>query len=500
MSDEQLCALLSVFPDKDTTSLLHALESSGGDLELATSMILSGINAEEPISEISSLQEQFPDFKAKEIEQVFDECGKNADLAVTCLLDLQLLRQEQVNFGGQRDIESEIAISSVKRMGNKNDDVCWNTNASKTTQIQQLMLVPLGIAQAALFNNQLSVPKAIISIVNNYEKYENLLPGKQTEHEYEPASFIDSMEENNDPHLEQTKNSESYKSKLTPAINQKVLQPKKHGRVQARNGFLFLKNDVSSPETTRSTSTAKQNKASIEENFKHFEGPVFTLRNSKASELQQLVRETPMLKLINDTFMHTTYEYFNSNVDKCIEVFLFLAENHAIKYTHSFAAQNTEKTIKNAVNGAWIRNTPRKPTSSNVQQRSKNQKVSAGIGPNMFISRENYQKSVQYLDRIFQDYRADFHGFRPEEATRVSNILLSSWWSEEVLGREMSNIKQELNKPFCVSPYVIVTGRGIHSIGGVSKVRKAVKKLLDDQNYVYNEEASYFEVTGKKRS
>ncbi|KAL6947152.1 hypothetical protein ACO0QE_002024 [Hanseniaspora vineae] len=496
MSDEQLSTLLSIFPDKDTTTLTNALESSSGNLELATSMLISSTT----VSEISSLREQFPDFKVKEIEQVFDECGKNADLAVTHLLDLQLLKQEKVNLGGQKDIESRIAKSSAKSLSEKNSDACWGVNASKTTQIQNLMLVPLGVAQAALFNNQLNVPRAIISIVNDYEKYQKLLPETKLKHDNAINPTTENMEENNDTHLEQTANIRNYKSKLTPAVNQNHPQPKRHGRVQARNGFQFLKNNVSDPETTISGVAMKQSQHNLEENFKHFEGPVFTLKNSKALELQQFVKENSMLKLINDEFMQKTYSFFNSNIEKCIEVLLFIAENHAVKYTHSLATQSTEKIIQNAVNRTWIRNTPIKLNSSNVQQGSNTQKTSALIGPNMFFSRENYQKSVQYMDRIFQDYRADFHGFRPEEATRVSSILLSTWWNEEVLGREMNNVKKEHSKVFCVSPYVIVTGRGIHSVGGVSKVRKAVKKLLDNQNYVYNEEASYFEVIGKKRS
>ena len=45
---------------------------------------------------------------------------------------------------------------------------------------------------------------------------------------------------------------------------------------------------------------------------------------------------------------------------------------------------------------------------------------------------------------------------------------------------------------------LIITGRGIHSTGGISTIKASVNRYLINNNYIFNQPTSSFEITGKR--
>lgn len=88
----------------------------------------------------------------------------------------------------------------------------------------------------------------------------------------------------------------------------------------------------------------------------------------------------------------------------------------------------------------------------------------------------------------------------PYEAELIAERCLNVWWTKELALREMNGQRLNQIKAINLAPFKIITGRGLHSVGGVSKVRIKVKKFLDTCLYSYTEEASYFIVEGKKKA
>ena len=116
----------------------------------------------------------------------------------------------------------------------------------------------------------------------------------------------------------------------------------------------------------------------------------------------------------------------------------------------------------------------------------------------VFVDDESYKKGLTIVQDTFTNYRADLHGFLPDEAVSIVRECLKKWWAEELILREQK--AQRLNQRIVanVKPFTIITGRGIHSVGGVSKVRKKVKYFLENNTFVFLEEPSFFIVEGKK--
>ncbi|CAN3353292.1 hypothetical protein DICA3_A05336 [Diutina catenulata] len=94
----------------------------------------------------------------------------------------------------------------------------------------------------------------------------------------------------------------------------------------------------------------------------------------------------------------------------------------------------------------------------------------------------------------------DLHGLLLQPAMSIARTALAEWWSSELKARETQG---ELHKFGARAQFAgsvnIVTGRGLHSAGGVSVIRRGIANLLKIGRYTYDEEAGSFEVTGKLR-
>ncbi|TQS33914.1 hypothetical protein Golomagni_05726 [Golovinomyces magnicellulatus] len=98
----------------------------------------------------------------------------------------------------------------------------------------------------------------------------------------------------------------------------------------------------------------------------------------------------------------------------------------------------------------------------------------------------------------------DLHGLRVQDAVRIARERVTTWWhelSEEI--RLGNDAWRNLNYPFSsttASCYRLVTGSGLHSRDGISKIRPAVAKMLSREGWKFESSTGTIVVTGLSQS
>lgn len=88
----------------------------------------------------------------------------------------------------------------------------------------------------------------------------------------------------------------------------------------------------------------------------------------------------------------------------------------------------------------------------------------------------------QSLQRNSSPYTMDFHGVSTKVALEACVAKLEDWWTREQYRR--------------ITPLKLITGAGRHSEGGVPKIKNAIRKILKDNGWKYEEDGSFFLVKG----
>ncbi|ODV87499.1 hypothetical protein CANARDRAFT_26901 [[Candida] arabinofermentans NRRL YB-2248] len=110
----------------------------------------------------------------------------------------------------------------------------------------------------------------------------------------------------------------------------------------------------------------------------------------------------------------------------------------------------------------------------------------------------NLIKSLLRISK--KENKVDLHGLSVSNSINCVDQSLKLWWDDELNLREV-NLKsnsQQSNALF-VSSFIIITGRGIHSGGGIGKIKNSVYKFLKDSGYVFEDITAGFKINGKKR-
>lgn len=91
--------------------------------------------------------------------------------------------------------------------------------------------------------------------------------------------------------------------------------------------------------------------------------------------------------------------------------------------------------------------------------------------------------------------RVDLHGLTLSSAMQLVRTVVPKWWDDELSqrGRNGGNGIKAIH----VEPFHIITGRGLHSEGG-PVIMKAVKKYLQTEQYVFEDNTGSFLVVGKR--
>jgi len=189
-----------------------------------------------------------------------------------------------------------------------------------------------------------------------------------------------------------------------------------------------------------------------------------------------------------DIFVTNAIKYYNGCVSQTVNLLILLCSNRCSKFTFINKENSSSGFIETS---CWKSNSSIKRPHGSFVTTIKDKKQE--------VQPQSHESDIDYtLNHLFENYKLDFHGLLPSQAVGILSKALRKWWNTELEERELSRKRLNLVNVCCVNPLIIITGRGIHSIGGVSKVRIQVKKFLKNNNYVFDEEPSFFTVYGRR--
>lgn len=470
---ESIIAILSeIFPGISNDIIKNALDSSDNDIKLASSIIISHDKMENEIGGISTIEtelakyyDMFPNINQEYINKIYEKIDDNEDILEE-LLNFELLVIETKKERQQ----SEMVIHDTL-IENKNESKpisAWTSRSTPVELIMEYTSVTEDISKHHYFENGHDFILAIISIIDLYT----------TEQKNES--------ENKD---------ENSRTVIPQNQGKRIVQG---GRVQGNGNFSHLKSKASSKKENIFVNLQNDNEIDVKDSSKKYNK--YRLNSLQDEELNDIIKRDPKNKLINKKILRKSLMFYEGNLNNVLRLVTLLIENNYTHLTLPVKSTMALKSIQSSVNITHssfqgfkrINSTyPTSPSKKNMKNR---------IIPNKgFSSIDNYKKAYLMIENLFISNKLDFHGFYPNEVILILHKCLNMWWDKELETRELNAQSYKNPKALNIQPLVIITGRGIHSVGGVSKVRIQVKAYLDKIKYIYWEEPSYFTVEGKKQ-
>jgi hypothetical protein len=233
---------------------------------------------------------------------------------------------------------------------------------------------------------------------------------------------------------------------------------------------------------------------------------VYSESNSEVIYLGEIVSADKTLVNISWEFYINCLIYFEGEISKVLELVFFIIEKDGIEATYketkldySQIAQSKKLTTKNSSKVTGKRQTRQLPSVS-LPQKSYTPSASS-TNRREDLELDGVQLSLQrrQLHLAKQEDRIDLHHFNVKNAKFTCSKALDEWWSDELKMREDVGKSEPGKIARLLEPFIIITGRGIHSDGGISKVRQAINAMLNKSPYIYDEpEVGVFKVKGRK--
>lgn len=205
-------------------------------------------------------------------------------------------------------------------------------------------------------------------------------------------------------------------------------------------------------------------------------------------ELNAQVMAEKLLKRLNYAFLERCLRFFKYDLVKVLDAArLFTeAEMELLTFLHDFESRPNYKSLSSFnSNSSHSRNEPWA-----VQSRAK------AHGS----MKENIRPADYIPNQINYSTHLDLHGYTVGEAVALANKTANAWWLEE----QRLNVEQGLMhkvgaKATHLDYLVIVTGRGLHSVGG-PKIKGSVLRLLTQKGYLIQEDVGSIIVMGRKKA
>ncbi|QLQ78173.1 hypothetical protein HG537_0A04200 [Torulaspora globosa] len=441
--ESRLIELYDVFPDKKRSDVVNALESANGDLETACAILLaesteSGDSLlEDDPDPLQELKIMFPDVDPNQISAIYDRC-QSIDTAITELLSLPLLRLEDEE---QRKVERHVQTNPSPK---SNETAAWKSVSYKIKTIQRFTAVPDCVARQAFHECSFDSTKAIIKLIWTTDHYGSIQATRMS---------------NDDP------------KEQKPVLNSRTR------KVQSAKGFAHA------TKSKNMFDTLATSQPSTNDTYLSLES------SSNLEESEEILRNDPTMKTINWTFLKRALAFYKGDLSMTISLaqHIIEADLQSATYKSSVNDFDIEKSFK--ISAA---NLPKHQSSSNGPGKP------SLLQPLELQDDKHYNMGKEMIEKIFDIPRLDFHGFTPTNAIKILELCLNKWWKQEISEREMNRQKLSISHALNVAPLEVITGRGIHSVGGVSKLKIRVRRYLDQNNYLYSEEPAYFIVNGKK--
>ncbi|KAL3241086.1 Cue2p [Nakaseomyces bracarensis] len=452
VDDAALVILADMFPEECVDVLSRALIDTNNDVSLACSMLLSSKDVESTDDPeigtndvLQDLFELFPQISRDEIERLYlqqkEQKGEQFD-ANDVVLDL--LSYEAIKHSLEED------KSTLNGSDRSSGSSQWDKTKENVDIIMRFTNVTREDANKYYIGNLFSAPLAIITIIKDSD----------------------------------------FKRPVEPKVNSGIQTNKQQprrvgGRVQGHHGLAHIKKRPElQKENTFEHLSLEEDRVADTNDLED------TLTAEEEILIDSTIENNTMLNAMNPEFIKKANNYYGDK-RKLARLIQYLSEVKAAKLT--FIAK-LDKPVINIQEKFQLRTTSR--SSSNGSNKS--QTPTTVLRPHMIQGKENFKKAEEMISQFFVSYKLDFHGFFPQEARKITDICLTKWWREELQERELNKGKMTISKTTFMHPVNLITGRGIHSSGGYSKVRATILNYLQENKYVFDEYPSYFIVTGRK--
>ncbi|AAS50786.2 ABR016Cp [Eremothecium gossypii ATCC 10895] len=430
--DEAVQFLQELFPDRTASVLAQVLRNANGDVDTACAMLVEREQATAGKAEqgrqwnLASLMEMFPKISSADIEQTYDACDGDTDLAAMSLLNFQGLSGEDARM----QAEYERIVRQQPDVAGRPDS--WQDLRRKVADIVKYTGVKEGQAKAAFFKNSCNAPAAVADIISS-----GVARSESTEQQSPVPAAV-----------------------AVPG-----------GRVQARAGLAHTVTYSSRPRPPAEAHAASDGLAMQRARY------VYSPGSPEAIELAELVRANIQLASLSRELLQSALEYYAGDVTRTIETAAFIIGARPALREPKRRPATTRKVSQ-----------PRRPKRPAPPE----------LRNSLFSSTEAYNRALELARAVHSSWRIDLHGFLVDDAEALSEYVLASWWQRERELRELHCQRMSQSLALNMPPLTVVTGRGLHSVGGVSRVRVRIQRLLDKQHYVYDEEPSYFIVKGRR--
>ena len=182
---------------------------------------------------------------------------------------------------------------------------------------------------------------------------------------------------------------------------------------------------------------------------------------------------------INEVFAIKALEFFQGDVYKVVELISELSSSPISSNKQSKQFNEKRQPFDVKIN---------KPSSPSSTLEYQSDSVSF-----------NSDDEQQLFNKYLKTGTVDFHGFTVVEAMNLVPLILNHWWNQELIHRQSIGQLQKFGNSASLGSVLIITGRGIHSTGGVSTIKASVNRYLINNNYIFNQPTSgSFEITGKR--
>ncbi|KAG2734336.1 hypothetical protein G9P44_002342 [Scheffersomyces stipitis] len=218
----------------------------------------------------------------------------------------------------------------------------------------------------------------------------------------------------------------------------------------------------------------------------------------EAKELYLLYNSNPSFHGISEQFLYMILNTVNGDVFKSIEICRLIIEYHCEHLT--IGTGKVERRAKEPEEMTYV--------DAIKNKKPKQQTYGDDAMDMMSIKFESFKSRREEITHSHKtEYNVrkggfvetiDLHNLRLATAMEHTKRALRAWWDHEMELRTVDGRMDKFgSRAACVAPFVVITGRGIHSAGGVAVIRRGVKNFLDSAGYLYDEHTGRFEVTGK---
>lgn len=441
--DPNYHVLKDCFPDFSSDEIFDALDYADNDLNKASEFLMRGgaDSESEPVMDPEST-----DFKLQTLVEMFPHI--DVEIINRTLkdsnYDTSKTSEALLNHDLIQDFQQELRIEDENRI--KSDNKTWSSSQHRIYEIAELAEVELNIAKHYYHKNGANIVNALVDMIYNMRKEEEKEAAKR-------KTVIVKETKSSIPKGGRVQNGAS--GKITPQYNQRQIN-----------------------------ASVNEVKYTYDEN------------SAEVAELASLVYQDPFLVEINWEFYQESLIFFRGDVTKVIEVALFIASCDEYRATYRDEADVTLDKL----------NDPRKLNASpqppekflQVLRRPINDKYRKPDSEDSLTAQQIALQRVQ-LQKCQENNVLDLHRFHVKNARDTTIKALKKWWDDELQARQESGRAHYGARVRELDPFIVITGKGLHSEGGVSKVRASIKKLLTNSEYSFTEEEARFIVKGLKR-